>query len=364
MIRIAVDCRPLVGHRSGIGRYLYEILRELAARDDDVEYYLYAPGEIDLPEQCRRDPRYRVRLRRFRPGILWLHLAVPIWLVQDKVDVFWGPNYALPLVSTRKVRYVLTIHDTTFARFPETMYWVTRLHNQLMVPLYSKKANVILTDSFFSQNELKEILALERKVKVVYLAAKSQEEWPSFETIDMDRPFILTVGTIEPRKNLIRLITAFSKLPRQVKDTYSLVIVGADGWGNVDLNHYIEECGLKENVLPLGRVTDGQLAYLYSQAKLVIMPSLYEGFGLPVLEAMSFVRPVLCSYSSSVGEIGAGAALLFDPLSITDITFKMALALQNNELLEELGFRSREHVRKFSWGKAAEETLSYLIGGD
>lgn len=363
MTRIAIDCRPLIGHRSGIGRYLYELLREFANREDAVEFYLYSPADIELPPECIKDGRFRVRTAHFRPTILWLHCVVPIWLIRDKVDVFWGPNYALPLFSIRKRRNVVTIHDGTFSRYPETMHWLTRMHNRRMLPWYSRKADLILTDSYFSKDELAMCLHVDDKVRAVYLAAQRPEDWGEPEPIVVDKPFVLAVGTVEPRKNFESLISAFLQLPIKLRDQYCLVIAGGKGWGKVDLGVRDNPPVTSVHVMVTGRVTDAQLSYLYSRAELVAVPSIYEGFGLPVLEAMSFGKPVVCSYNSSVGEVADTAALFFDPFSIDDMSRKLELVLSDDALLKDLSTRSRLRVSSFNWANTADQTLAYILEG-
>lgn len=365
MIRIGVDCRPLIGNRAGIGRYLYEILRELAARNDDVEYYLYSPREFELPEPCRNNARFIVRQRNFRPALVWLHAIVPFWVLVDKIDIFWGPNYALPLLSLRHHRTVVTMHDAVYLRYPQTMHWKTRLHHRFFLPRYGKKADLIITDSKFSLNELGTILGIDRiKLGWTYLAGFQEPandiDWAA---LPVPRSYILAVGTVEPRKNLETLVAAYSELPDNLRENYALVIVGALGWGGLDPQQWFQKYSVAKTSYYLGKVADDVLSSLYRSASVFVFPSLYEGFGLPVVEAMSLGVPVLCSYSSALGEIASEAALQFNPTSRADLTLKLEKLLTDKKLRTDFAKKSRKSASRFAWEYTAKNTLEKLLGG-
>lgn len=361
--RIAIDCRPLIGHRSGIGRYLYELLNQFARREDSVQFFLLAPAEIDIPDACKYNNRFMVKIHHMRPGILWLHTVVPWFIHKEHIDVFWGPNYAMPLIKKSDCRYVITIHDATYARYPETMYWVTRIHNQWMLPIYSYLSDCVITDSHFSRKELLEVLQLsDGHVYTVHLSASPPRVKP-LEQFPMESPFILAVGTIEPRKNFKRLVAAYAQLPAYLKKEYHLVLAGAIGWGGLNPDDWFKEYKLEGNATYLGKVDEHQLATLYSKATLFVFPSLYEGFGLPILEAMSFGCPILCSRSSSLIEVADNAALFFDPTSVTDISCVLNRVLEDAGLRSELSIAGQKRSSEFSWGEAATMTLDLLIGG-
>lgn len=361
--RIAIDCRPLVGPRAGIGRYLYEVLNQFALRSDDVEYLLYAPGDIEIPESCKHDRRFQLKLLRLRPAELWLYTVVPVWMVKDRVDVFWGPNYSLPPISfSRGVRQVITVHDTVHARYPETMLWKTRLHNQLMLPVYCRMADLIVTDSHSARNELIEMFGIHpERIHTVHLGTSlSPVEDNSTRLIESD--YILSVGTIEPRKNFARLVEAYSNLEIDMKRKYKLVIAGGQGWGGENPQSWFAHYGVEEHATYLGRVSDDDLRNLYTFASLFVFPSLYEGFGLPILEAMNMGVPVLGAKTSSIPEILVREELLFDPMSPTDLYNKMESLLCDVRRLQRMRLQSLLLAEKFSWEATAAQTLALLIG--
>lgn len=362
MKRIAIDCRPLIGQRAGIGRYLYKILEQFALRDDDVVYFLYAPRSIDIPEPCKNNERFIIRTINFRPAILWLYTIVPFWILIDQIDVFWGPNYAVPIFQLSEYRSVITVHDMVYAKYPETMLLKTKLHNRFMIPLYLKNSDLIITDSQFSKQEILKHLDFDPiKIKIVYLAA-DQNDGVHTDLPDSlrDQDFILYVGTIEPRKNIDMMVNVYSQLDQHLKRQYRLVIVGRRGWGRVDVIALFDKYQVTDTAIYLDFVDDEILSILYKKATVFLFPSLYEGFGLPVLEAMSHETPVLISYNSSLGELFSRGGLLCDPRDKNDILDKLDILLRDESLRIHLSRIGKEHSNKFSWEYTADSTFEYF----
>jgi glycosyltransferase involved in cell wall biosynthesis len=366
-LRIAIDCRPLVGNMTGIGRYTYCLIEEFAKRLDEVEYFLYAPRAVHLPDECRRDGRFRLRVGRIRPALLWLHTAVPVWIARDRVDVFFGPNYAAPLLHFREYRTVVTVHDAVFALYPETMYWVTRLHCQLGLPLYVRDADAVITDTQSGIDDLLRHLPVEPDtLRAIPLAPFTHpfagEQQVVGANAAVDRPYVLTVGTLEPRKNLERLLRAFASMSGSF-GSVELVVAGSLGWGGVAVSALADELGVGGRVRVVGRVSDSELVALYTGATAFAFPSLYEGFGLPVLEAMSYGVPVVCSRASCLAEVCDSAALLFDPLDVGDIAAKLNLVLQDDTLRLSLREKGLARAGCFSWAATASASLEVLKAG-
>ena len=174
----------------------------------------------------------------------------------------------------------------------------------------------------------------------------------------IDRPYFLFVGTLEPRKNLIRLLTAYSLLSESLKDQAMLVIAGGKGWGGIDLNDTVSNLGLRKYVRVLGYVDETMLASLYTNALFLAMPSLYEGFGLPLVEAMVHGTPVLTSDNSSMPEVAGNAGLLVHPFVIPSIKNGLEKLIANHDLRRNLAGNTRENVTRFSWAAAAKQLVS------
>ena len=372
--RVAIECRALVGPRAGNGRYLYRLLEEFANRKDDVIYHLYAPRQIDIPEVCLVDPRFVVRMGHFRQALLWLHAVVPVWIAQDRIDVFFGPNYAGPLLRFHDYRSVITIHDVVYARFPETMLLKTLLHNQFMIPLYSRYADLVLTDSNFSAQEMMKVIGVEKdKLRVVHLAGNNHTSMRTIgSSVAVEQPesivqarvkgsYILTVGTVEPRKNIESVVAAYAMLPPTLREVYSIVIVGRTLWGGLNPQQWFEEYGVTGHAYHFDDVSDKELQEIFSEASLFVFASLYEGFGLPVVEAMSCGVPVICSYTSSLAEAAGGAALLCDPNSLRDLSTKIELILLDARLRDTLSELGTRRVTDLTWARTAEATLHCIL---
>jgi glycosyltransferase involved in cell wall biosynthesis len=199
------------------------------------------------------------------------------------------------------------------------------------------------------------------KVRVVHLGVSKFPpplDISSLRAAGIHKPYFLFVGTLEPRKNLDRLLKAFALLSQHCRDQFSLVIAGGKGWGGVDLNKVIQQHGLQECVKLVGYASDQLLATLYSHARFLAMPSLYEGFGFPLVEAMQYGTPILTSNTGSMPEVAVDAGLLIDPLSIVSISQALERLFFDDTLIEDLRFNSLTRGRLFSWAKCANETMT------
>jgi glycosyltransferase involved in cell wall biosynthesis len=363
MISIGVDCSSLVGKRTGIGRYLYEILNELVqSNSENYIYFLYAPSEFSAPKACMNDSRFKILVGKYRHRLIWLHMILPWWMLRDKIDVFWGPSYSSPLFGIKpSLKIVITIHDVVFARYPETMKLTTLIHNMFFIPLYVRRADTVLTDSDFSKKEIINTLNIPaEKIKTIHLAARLDDP-KAAPREDFVGKYILCVSTVEPRKNLNNLIIAYSRLSYNEKKLYKLVLVGKQGWGNHDLRNTITEYELENFVFYFDYVTDEELSDLYWNAEIFVFPSLYEGFGLPVLEAMIRGIPVLCSYGTSLREVTDETAIYFEPKNIDDIKNKLSIVLSEPNLKCKMSAEGKKKSSFFNWAKTAEQTLAFIV---
>jgi glycosyltransferase involved in cell wall biosynthesis len=255
--------------------------------------------------------------------------------------------------------------DLSYLHFPET-FRKNDLYQLTKWTEYSvKKAKKVITISNSSKNDIiKYYKVKEDKVKVVYLGLKnlsmnepSEKELSEF---GVNKKFILFVGTLQPRKNISRLIEAFSKLSDNLKDEHQLVVIGKKGWLYEDILSSPEKFHVSDKVLFLDYVSDDDLPNFYKKAELFVLPSLYEGFGLPVLEAMRYGCPVVTSNVSSLPEAGGDAALYFKPEDVDDIKNTIEKVLTDKSLKEKMIEKGRDHYKKFTWEKAAKEVLGAI----
>ena len=362
-MKIGVDARLLSRPLTGIGRYTLEMCRALS-KEGSVSLYLYSPAPIQ-PEIVINLGSANIRTGNWNNGLLrqlWTESYLPFWAKKDGVDVFWGPAHRLPHWLPRNMARVVTIHDLVWKYAGDTMRPLSRLLECYQMPAAVQAADAVVADSSATADAVKEEFCIDsNKLSVVPLGASLAENAASFEMLQeqgINRPYFLFVGTLEPRKNLIRLLTAYSHLSDSIKDQATLVIAGGKGWGGIDINDTVADLGLEKYVRILGYVDESALATLYANALFLAMPSLYEGFGLPLVEAMVHGTPVLTSNNSSMPEVAGNAGLLIDPLDIQSIKNGLDELITNHNLRRALAGNARENVTRFNWDTAAKQLVS------
>ena len=348
--------------RTGTERYSFELIRHLVALDQKNRYRLY----FDRPPFCElRIANCELRVMPFPR--LWTHVRLSWEMMHRPPDVLFVPAHVLPIVHPP--RSVVTIHDLGYLYFPRTYRALDRLYLDLSTRYNARAAVHIIADSQATKRDLMERYGVDpAKITVVYPGYDEEAFQPvrGREAIEAVKArysiagdYILFVGTIQPRKNLVRLMEAFSLLKRQAADL-QLVIAGKKGWLYEAIFRRVEELGLEGQVVFTGYVAEEDLPALFSGARLFVFPSLYEGFGLPVLEAMACGVPVVCSNASSLSEVAGDAALLFDPLDVEGMAAAMERVLGDERLRAELVERGLKRAREFSWERCARETLAVL----
>lgn len=362
-MKVGVDARLLSRPLTGIGRYTLELCRVLS-KEPNISLYLYSPAPIQS-DVVLSLPSANIRTKNWNNGLLrqlWGESYLPLWAKKDEVDVFWGPAHRLPRWLPKNIARVVTIHDLVWKYAGDTMRTFSRLLERYQMPAAVRTADEVVADSRATADAIKkEFLININKLSVVPLGASLAENVASFEILQeqgINRPYFLFVGTLEPRKNLIRLLTAYSHLSGPSKEQAILVIAGGKGWGGIDLNDTVADLALGKYVHILGYVDDSTLATLYANALFLAMPSLYEGFGLPLVEAMVHGTPVLTSNNSSMPEVAGNAGLLIDPLDIHSIEKGLEEMVSNHTLRNNLANNAQENVSKFNWDTAAKELVS------
>jgi glycosyltransferase involved in cell wall biosynthesis len=323
-LRVGIDVSPLALTRAGTARHIQSLLD--AIEHEDVELRRYSFGGRSRALVPARD-------------VGWYLAALPTRARRDRVAVLHCPTQRAPVRS--QVPLVVTFHDLAVLRHPETFNRWTRTYSRLALPRVARAARRLIAVSEFTRRELLELLDVpEEKVRVVPNAVG-----PPFAA-DGDAAagnYVLAVSTLEPRKNLPRLVEAFQ---RAHLNGCRLLVAGARGWGGVQVDG--------DAVSWLGEVGDEELARLYRGARCVAYVSLYEGFGLPVLEAMACGAPVVAARTGAAEEVAGEAAVLVDPLDPDAIAAGLAEALDRREELRAQGL---ERARAFSWADAARATV-------
>ncbi len=384
-MRIAIDYTAAVHQGGGIGRYTKGLVKALMSLDRQNEYTLFVAGQIGTQDtQCTtHDTGYKPDLdipSNFRLksipvsdrvlNIVWhrLRLPLPVEAFTGKADVFHSPDFVLPLVW--RARAIVTVHDLSFMRTPQCAEPSLRAYLNKVVPRSIQRADLILADSHNTKRDIIELLGVDaRKIQVVPAGVGERfhpiDDEATLEKVrrryHLEEPFILSVSTLEPRKNFTGLIEAYAQLIERGSQIqripHKLVIAGAKGWLYEEIFATVERLGLAERVIFPGFVAEEDLPALYNLADLLAFPSLYEGFGLPPLEAMACGTPVVTSNSSSLPEIVGGVGIMVEATDTEGLVEAMRRALQDGELRRSMIEKGLEQAKKFSWRKAAEKLL-------
>ena len=302
-----------------------------------------------------------------RQRIQWEQLRLPGAVRRGKFDLYHGTVNTVPL-QPMKAKRVVTIHDLAFLRFPEQVTRKRYTYLKAMVATSARMADAILVPSQATADDVQQLLKRpSRQITVTPLGVDAHFKPAPADAIaevrvayGLDRPYLLTVGTIEPRKNLQRLIDAFALLKDEIE--HDLVLVGPQGWLTDEIEAAIEKASLGDRVKRTGFVGDSGLVGLYSGADAVVVPSIYEGFGLPVLEAMACGSVVVTSNVSSLPEVAGNAAILVDPLNVESIADAIRRSLTDVALRERLQIAAILQARQFSWQRTARLTAEAYRG--
>ena len=367
---VALDYTPAWQQGAGIGRYVRELVRALAREDQALAWKLFVAGtggkqlpEVPGPNFCWRPsplPAHWLTRLWFR-----LHAPVPVELFTGPAGLYHATDFVLPPVR-RGTTTIVQVHDLSFMRVPEAAPPALRQWLERVVPDSIRRADLVLADSQATRDDLTELFAVARSSEIAVLHGGVEARFrprPAEEQKSVRRhydlgdwPFVLSVGTLQPRKNHLRLLEAFARLRQEGLDLH-LVIAGGAGWLSGPFFRQLEDSDLAGCVHLPGYVADEDLPALYSAATVFAFPSLYEGFGLPVLEAMACATPVVTSNLSSLPEVAGKAALLVNPRDTEAIGHAIGRLVEDSRLRQQLVSDGLERAQRFTWRQAARELL-------
>lgn len=367
-MQIGIDARYITKYKSGVGFYTQNLLESLASIDSMNEYY-YLTTQRNIPHLKLNGNNFilmhtYISFENHIFGDFWQNLYLPLRLAALNIDVFHGPAVFLPLVKLG-FKTVVTIHDLVSFLFPQTVPRKYSLYMQLMTRLSARFADGIIASSESTRQDLSKHLKIHpEKIKVIHLAVdesfKRVEDKDQIQKIlekyKIDSEFVLFIGNLEPRKNLTRLFEAFAIAHNKIP-SYKLVVAGTRGWLYSDIFETVARLNLSDKIIFTGYIDAEDLPALYSAAQVFVLPSLYEGFGLPILEAMSCGAPVITSNMGSIPEVAGDSAILIDPYDIKAIADGLLEVFSNRQLREELMEKGLRRAKNFSWKRVAEETL-------
>jgi glycosyltransferase involved in cell wall biosynthesis len=355
-MRIGIDARNLIRPRTGIGRYIEQMVIHLQQLGHELVLYLPGPLHADY-----RMTDADIRISHF-PGpiarAVWGNTKLASAAAGSNLDVFWGPAHRLPGNLPASLPRVLTVHDLVWKDAPETMRLGGRIGEKLLFEPAVRRADVIASVSEATRQTLISAFPqISAQVYTVYPAAYRAGGLvaPSLDRqrFGIDRPYALFVGTPEPRKNLDRALAAYAKLGAPVRARCMLIVAGGEGWGAGSLSQQVTSLNLKGDVRLAGKVSEADLNALYAHARFLFMPSLLEGFGLPIIEAHGYGVPVLTSCTSSMPEAAGEGGLLVDPKSIDGIAEGFHNLAMDDVLHSRLASKSKANAGRFDWSRSA-----------
>ncbi len=370
-MQIAIDVRTINKPRSGVGYYVTNLIREMRSFDRENEYCLIANnGTVERefgfqPNFCQCQTT--VSNENHLVGDLWENTVLPYMMNKKGIEVFHGPAFMIPLLKGN-FKTVATIHDIVSYIMPETIPLKYSIYMKGLIKVVTRRADKIITDSRSTKEDLVGWLNVpEEKIEVVHLAVDSRFR-PSTDkaaTADEIRKkygirgrFMFFVGNLEPRKNLIRLMKSFARVRKSLGHDYQLVISGKKGWLHTEIIRTFEKNSGEDDIIMTGYISEEDIIKLYQSADMFVFPTLYEGFGLPVLEAMACGTPVITSNTSSIPEVADGCAICVDPTKEEEIGAAMLELDGSPALRAELSEKGLARAKHFSWNKTARETLA------
>ena len=350
-MRTAVDARALGTHPTGVGRYLEGLLSAWLDEEPEDSFVLLSPRAIRVPEALKGRVEAKTTAGRV-PGTVWLQSLAPFLAARTGCDVFFGPLGILPLRSTLPT--VVTVHDLTPVLFPRWHRLKNRVGYSLLSPTLRRATRVIAVSEATRADLLRLHPQTEPRCSVVHngVTLSSADAGPS----GLDRPYVLFLGTLEPRKNVPRLVEAMESIWERRPDFPDLVLAGGTGWGLPGFAARLSASPHAGRIHRLGWVPEERARALVHGARLVAYPSLYEGFGLPPLEAMAAGTVVVASSSSSLPEVLGDAALFPDPEDVSAIAAAIEKANDDEEWRSCARVRGLARAAELSWTRAARET--------
>lgn len=362
-MRVALDAIPLVAAKTGIGHYTDALAAALAQIHSDHEYTLISPFDFALPASRVVPPNLSRMFLPVRSVFRrWWLVGLPAFLQISPFDVFHGTNYCIPVFAPCPT--VVTVHDLSLFRRSSTHEDENVRRGKRRIPLMIRRATRIIAPSEWTRREILEHFNVDPAlVRVIPEGARremrplTREECSGvLQKHGITSPYLLFVGTIEPRKNLPTLLRAYDELLRATPHRPKLILCGGNGWKNDEVYRLVDELKLTEMVRFLGYVGDEDLPALYSAADCFLYPSVYEGFGLPPLEAMACGTPVITSDASSLPEVVGAHGLTHAPQDYLGLTALIARVLGDKETSDHYRQAGLDRSRVFSWDRAARET--------
>ncbi len=350
---------------AGISRYIRDLVNAIATYRDNHEIHIFLkgseskefPNDLYIHQGCESTNNPLLR-------VCWEQTILPLLIKKLGLDIIHSPAYVLPTVCPCKS--VVTVHDLSFIRFAQYFPLFQRYYLSYFTRMSVRKADAVIAVSEHSKQEVMKLLHVpENKVFVthegvnpIFMPVSAADKARVCERYGIRENTVLFVGTLEPRKNILTLITAFDIVRKAFNQRCSLILVGGKGWFYKEFFEFIRQLGIDDSVRFLGYVPIKDLPAVYGAATVFVYPSLYEGFGLPPLEAMACGTPVITSNTSSLPEVVGDAGIMVDPHDVEALANAMLQVLGDSDLRREMSARGIERAKQFSWQETARRTLN------
>lgn len=363
--------RAFIKNRTGTENYSYQLLKYLAKVDTENIYKVYIrPGNSVEGEWPKSFHFIKINYPR-----LWTQAGLALQTFIDKLDLLFVPSHTLPLIRKPNLKTIMTVHDLGAEYLPQTHQLKQRLYLGFITKFQLKSATHLIAVSQATKKDLIKKVGIDsKKIDVIYEGVdenlekniKADTQRDILKQFDIEKNnYFLFVGTIQPRKNLTKLIESYHLQFGNMPTPPKLILAGNKGWLSDEIYNKVVALKLEQKVVFTGRVNDQQLSVLYQNAIAFVFPSLFEGFGLPILEAFSMNCPVICSDISSLPEVGGEAVVYVDPKNTKSIASALAkfVYIENNSFTINTKFRDNlinkghAQLKKFSWEKCAKQTL-------
>jgi len=369
-MKIAIQVADLDASRiDGTRVYIHNMLKFFGKLDKTSEFLLYHKNKFNPELTPPSFPNYKIKQKNF--PFFWTQAWLCRQLRRDQPDVLWMPMHNIPVLHSGKMKTVVTAHDLAYKYFPQYFPKKDLFKLNLLGKWAFTKADKIIA---ISESTKKDILKFypsvpESRIKVIYhgfdaevfsVARDLSSECEVKKRMSISGEYILYAGAIQPRKNLDVLVLAFDIFKEKTKSEMKLVIAGERAWLSEGVFEKIKSSRFKKDILTPGRLTFADMGILVRGASVYVYPSLYEGFGIPVLEILASRVPLICALNSSLKEAGGDAPLYFNEKNPSDLAEKIKLVLGDEELKRSMIEKGLEQVKKFSWEKCARETLEYI----
>jgi len=369
-MRIGIDGRIFIFEKlTGISLSVYKILEVWAKQPMNHEFYILSHKPVFLNIDFPDNWHIIVEPEMVNKGLIWSITKLPKIISKLNLDIFWGTSYTLPK-KINGVKYFITIYDLAIFKFKD----IGTAANSIRLKIFTKRscyrADGIIAISKGTARDVHEIFGIEhRKIRVSYcggltnnVAEKEYDLSKVRDSLIFNEPFILFISTIEPRKNVSTIVKAFDHYKKETKNNIKLVLAGGLGWKYKGILRTIDESINKADIILPGYISNDEKIYLLKHASAFVYPSLYEGFGIPILEAMAFNIPVITTNVSSMPEVGGKASFYIEnPLDKIELSDQIKKVLSiNAEQMSKLKLLQRDQLNKFSWEKNAKEVMDYF----